>query len=101
MNKDLFFNSFFSSFSIKLFVEVVPDYAVDIPLIWQYIGEILGALIGAPSSNMVLIKSILPLIPENKSKQLFQYIIRYAVEFSVRIKKLKFISFILIYFSQK
>jgi hypothetical protein len=23
-------------------VEAAPDYAVDIPLIWQYIGEIIG-----------------------------------------------------------
>ena len=50
--------------------DMVPDYAVDIPLIWQYIGEILGkisstlqetcrhsfavgAFIGAPSSEYV------------------------------------------------
>jgi len=72
-------------FSIKMFIEVVPDYAVDIPLIWQYIGEIIGAFIGAPSSNMILLKPILQLIPDDKSKQLFQDIIRYAVEFSVRI----------------
>lgn len=25
-----------------MLVEYTPDYAVDIPLIWQYIGEILG-----------------------------------------------------------
>ena len=24
--------------------DMVPDYAVDIPLIWQYIGEILGKI---------------------------------------------------------
>jgi uncharacterized membrane protein len=68
-----------------MFIEVVPDYAVDIPLIWQYIGEIIGAFIGAPSSNMTLLKPILQLIPDAKSNQLFQDIIRYAVEFSVRI----------------
>ena len=67
-------------------VEVAPDYAVDIPLIWQYIGEILGAFIGAPSSNMLLLKPILQSTPDGKSKQLFQYIIRYATEFSVKTK---------------
>ncbi len=66
-------------------IELVPDYAVDIPLIWQYIGEILGAFIGAPSSNISLLKPFLQSTPDEKSKQLFQYIIRYAVEFSVRI----------------
>jgi hypothetical protein len=25
-----------------MIVEAAPDYAVDIPLIWQYIGEIIG-----------------------------------------------------------
>lgn len=74
------------SFSIKSFIEFVPDYEVDIPLIWQYIGEILGAFIGGPTSNMILLKSILELIPKNKSLQLFEDIIRYAIEFSV-IKK--------------
>ena len=34
----------FCYFSFKMVVEVVPDYAVDIPLIWQYIGEIIGKL---------------------------------------------------------
>jgi hypothetical protein len=72
-----------------MIIEVVPDYAVDIPLIWQYIGEIIGAFIGAPLSNMVLLKPILQLIPNEKSKQLFQYIIRYATEFSVENKILK------------
>jgi uncharacterized membrane protein len=69
-----------------MFIEIVPDYAVDIPLIWQYIGEIIGAFIGGPSSNMILLKSILQFIPDNKLKQLFQDIIRYAIEFSVRIR---------------
>jgi len=64
-------------------VDDAPDYAVDIPLIWQYIGEIIGAFIGAPTSNMSLLKPILQYVPEDKSKQLFQYIIRYATEFSV------------------
>ncbi len=73
-------------FSFTKVIELVPDYAVDIPLIWQYIGEILGAFIGAPSSNISLLKPILQSTPDEKSKQLFQYIIRYAVEFSVRIK---------------
>jgi uncharacterized membrane protein len=87
MKKILLKNFFyFEYFSIKIFIEVVPDYAVDIPLIWQYIGEIIGAFIGGPSSNMILLKSILQTTPNEKSKQLFQDIIRYAVEFSVRIK---------------
>jgi hypothetical protein len=33
-------NSLFYSF--KMIVDDAPDYAVDIPLIWQYIGEIIG-----------------------------------------------------------
>jgi len=85
-----------------MFIEVVPDYAVDIPLIWQYIGEIIGAFIGAPSSNMILLKPILQLVPDDKSKQLFQDIIRYAVEFSVRIMfNLIFFNLFWIYFSRK
>lgn len=71
-------------FSVKLIIEVVPDYVADIPLIWQYIGQIFGAFIGAPSSNMNLLKPILQTIPQNKVKQVFQDILRYAVEFSVR-----------------
>ncbi|CAF3794594.1 unnamed protein product [Rotaria sp. Silwood1] len=73
-------DAFLSGF--KMVVEYVPDYAVDISLIWQYIGEILGAFIGAPSSNVFLLKSILQHVPNDKAKQFFQYIIRYATEFS-------------------
>jgi translation initiation factor 4G len=73
-------DAFLSGF--KMIVDDAPDYAVDIPLIWQYIGEIIGALIGAPTSNMSLLKPILQFVPEEKSKQVFQYIIRYATEFS-------------------
>jgi len=67
---------------MKLFIEIVPDFEVDIPLLWQYIGQILGALIGAPSSNMNLLTPIFQLIPINKAEQLFNDIIRYAIEFS-------------------
>ncbi|CAF0867973.1 unnamed protein product [Adineta ricciae] len=81
-------NAFISGF--KMVVEVVPDYAVDIPLIWQYIGEIIGAFIGAPSSNMALLKTILQCVPQDKSKQLFQYVIKYATEFSSRSRIQKF-----------
>jgi hypothetical protein len=84
-----------------MIVEAAPDYAVDIPLIWQYIGEIIGkficlkkdffyffvtfsgVLIGGSTSNISLLKSVLQSVPDDKSKQLFQYIIRYATEFSV------------------
>ena len=95
---------------MKLIVEDAPDYAVDIPLIWQYIGEIIGknpfslfvleridllfllsgALIGAPTSNMFLLKPILQFVPEDKSKQVFQYIIRYATELSSQSRLQKF-----------
>lgn len=71
-------------FSIKLFIDIVPDFAVDVPLVWQYVAEIFGAFIGAPSSNMNLLKSILQPIPQNKVNQVFQDIVRYAIEFSVR-----------------
>ena len=70
-------------------VEYAPDYAVDIPLIWQYIGEIIGAFVGAPSSNMYLVKQILEILPNEKSKQMFEFTIRFATEFSVSRKILK------------
>lgn len=73
--------------SMKLFMDVVPDFEVDIPLLWQYIGQILGALMGAPSSNMNVLKSLFPLIPKEKCQQLFQDILRYATEFSVSEQK--------------
>ncbi|CAF0970215.1 unnamed protein product [Adineta ricciae] len=66
----------------QMVVEAVPDYIVDIPFIWQYIGEILGAFMGVAESNMILLKPILRSVPDDKTKQLFQYIIRYASEFS-------------------
>lgn len=71
-------------------IEIAPDMAVDIPLIWQYIGEILGAFIGAPSSNMFMLKDVLSVVPQEKSKQFFQYIIGFASGFSVR-RQLKFL----------
>ena len=71
-----------------MIIELAPDMAVDIPLIWQCIGEILGAFIGAPSSNMFMLKDILSVVPEDKSKQFFQYVIRFASEFSVRSTKI-------------
>ncbi|CAF0862239.1 unnamed protein product [Rotaria sp. Silwood1] len=83
LNDDVLSTEAFLS-GFKMIVEAAPDYAVDIPLIWQYIGEILGALIGAPTSNMALLKPILECIPDDKSKQLFQFIIRFATEFSSR-----------------
>ncbi|CAF4530695.1 unnamed protein product, partial [Rotaria socialis] len=67
---------------VKMIIEAAPDYAVDIPLIWQYIGEILGAFIGAPTSNMALLKPIFESVPDDKAKQFFQFTIRYATEFS-------------------
>ena len=70
-----------------MIIELAPDMAVDIPLIWQCIGEILGAFIGAPSSNISMLKDILSVVPEDKSKQMFQYVIRFGGEFSVRSKK--------------
>ncbi|CAF1064198.1 unnamed protein product [Adineta steineri] len=81
LQKNLISDQSFLS-GLKMLIEVVPDYIVDISLVWQYIGEILGAFISGSSLNILLLKSILPLIPDEVSKQLFQYIIRYAVEFS-------------------
>jgi hypothetical protein len=37
-----------------MIVEDAPDYAVDIPLIWQYIGEIIGKFF---LSNQYIIKN--------------------------------------------
>ncbi|UJR37779.1 hypothetical protein I4U23_030471 [Adineta vaga] len=67
---------------LQMVIDTVPDYIVDIPRIWQYIGEILGAFMGVTESNILLLKSIVQSISDEKSKQLFEYIIRYAVEFS-------------------
>lgn len=69
-------------------IELVPDFSVDIPLIWQYIGEIIGAFVGGPLSNMLLLKPILQMIPDEKTKQLFQYTMRFAIELSVSIKSI-------------
>ncbi|CAF0991144.1 unnamed protein product [Rotaria sp. Silwood1] len=80
--------AFLSGF--KMVIELVPDFAVDIPLIWQYIGEILGAFIGGPTSNMLLLKPLLNQVPDEKCKQLFQYIIRYAIELSSKSRIQRF-----------
>ncbi|CAF1176047.1 unnamed protein product [Rotaria sp. Silwood1] len=72
--------AFISGF--KMIVKAAPDYAADIPLIWQYIGGIIGAFIGASTSNITLLKPILECVPDHQSKQLFQFIILYAKEFS-------------------
>ncbi|CAF4325697.1 unnamed protein product, partial [Rotaria magnacalcarata] len=67
---------------VKMIIEAAPDYTVDIPLIWQYIGEIIGAFIGARASNMTLLKPIFECVPDDKAKLFFQVIIRYATKFS-------------------
>lgn len=81
LNDELLSTDAFLS-GLKTIVDDAPDYAVDIPLIWQYIGEILGAFIGAPTSNMCLLKPIFQFVQDDKSKQMFQYIIRFASEFA-------------------
>ncbi|CAF0968729.1 unnamed protein product, partial [Rotaria sordida] len=81
LNEDILSTEAFLS-GFKMIVEAAPDYAIDILLIWQYIGEIIGAFIGAPTSNMSLLKPILECVPDDKSKQLFQFIMQYATEFS-------------------
>ncbi|CAF1201569.1 unnamed protein product [Rotaria sp. Silwood1] len=65
-------------------VDFAPDLAIDIPRIWQYIGEIIGPfLIGTSSSSRIdLLTAIFQKIPDTKSKQMFEYIMRYAVDFS-------------------
>ncbi|CAF1438269.1 unnamed protein product [Adineta steineri] len=73
-------DAFISGF--KMILEVAVDYAIDVPEIWQYFGEIIGAFIGGSTSNMSLIKPILQSVPEDISNELFQYIIHYATEFS-------------------
>lgn len=80
--------------------DVVPDLAVDIPLIWQYIGEILGAFIGGPSPNMSLLKPILQIVPSEKSQQLFKNIIRFAIELSVNFDVFQCNNNTFFYFSQ-
>ncbi|CAF4655675.1 unnamed protein product, partial [Rotaria socialis] len=67
---------------VEMIIEAAPDYRVGIPLIWQYIGEILGAFVGTSTSNMALLKPIFECAPDDKVKQFFQFIIRYATEFS-------------------
>ncbi|CAF1343736.1 unnamed protein product [Adineta steineri] len=73
-------DAFISGF--QMILEVAVDYAIDVPEIWQYFGEIIGAFIGGSTSNMSLIKPILQSVPEDISNELFQYIIHYATEFS-------------------
>ncbi|CAF1414012.1 unnamed protein product [Rotaria magnacalcarata] len=70
--------------------DLVPDNAVDIPLIWQYIGEILGAFVGGSSPNMSLLKPILQMVPAEKSQALFKYIIKFAIEISPKSHIQKF-----------
>lgn len=67
----------------KSTVEVAPDFAVDIPLLWQYIAEVIGAFIGAPTANMSLFKPLMQSIPDDKVEKFFQSVIRFAAEFSV------------------
>jgi hypothetical protein len=43
----------------------------------------LGAFIGAPTSNMAVLKPIFECVPDDKAKQFFQFTIRNATEFSV------------------
>ncbi|CAF3531110.1 unnamed protein product, partial [Rotaria sp. Silwood2] len=69
------FKSYFYSF--KLFVDAVQYSLIDIHFIWQFI-----AFIAASTSNMILLKSILDCVPNDKSKQLFQFIIPYGTKFS-------------------
>jgi uncharacterized membrane protein len=72
-----------NSSSLKLIINATEDFIVDIPLIWQYIGEIIGAFIGASASNIAILKPILKNTPSAKSAQFFADVIRYATEFSV------------------
>ncbi|CAM4941289.1 unnamed protein product [Rotaria socialis] len=89
LHKNIISNDGFLS-GFKMLTDLVPDYAVDIPLIWQYIGEILGAFIGGPSPNMSLLKPILQMVPAEKAQPLFKYIIKFAIEISSKSRIQKF-----------
>lgn len=65
------------------------DFEVDIPLIWTYIGEIVGAFVGASKLAMSLLKKIISIVPGTKSAQFFRDLIKAAVEFKVRRMNLK------------
>lgn len=39
---------------LKMLFDMVPDYAVDIPLIWQYIGEILGKIVSCGKKQVLI-----------------------------------------------
>ena len=85
----------------KLIVQAAPDFAVDIPLIWQYIAEVVGAFIGAPSSNMLLLKPLIASVPDDKVEKFFHAVIRYATEFSVSQDRSTVLSMESISFSPK
>jgi hypothetical protein len=64
--------------------EIAEDLVVDVPLIWQYIGEIIGAFVGAPASDFALLKDIFQHVPQSKGKVCFDATMKCAVEYSVR-----------------
>ena len=85
-------------------MELAPDFAVDIPLIYKYIGEVLGPLI-ADTSVMPLVelqKALQPLIQFNKAGVVMAEALNTAAQhISVRISLScfrVFIAFSLIFF---
>ncbi|CAF0727027.1 unnamed protein product, partial [Didymodactylos carnosus] len=71
-------------------LEIADDLSVDIPLVWQYIGEIIGTYVGSSQSqsttNISIVKTIMQTVPDDKSKKMIADIIKYAQEFSSKSK---------------
>jgi len=69
-------------------MELAPDFAVDIPLIYKYIGEVLGPLVADPSIMplLELKKALQPLIQFNKAGVIMAEALNTVAQFiSVRI----------------
>ena len=76
-------------FSFRSAVSLVPDFEVDIPLIWRYISEIVGAFVGASSYTISLFKQLISIVPSDKAAQFITDCLQTAVQYSVNFLFLK------------
>ncbi|XP_055935893.1 eukaryotic translation initiation factor 4 gamma 3-like isoform X2 [Argiope bruennichi] len=68
-------------------LEIIDDYALDIPLIWDYIGEILEPMVEDVESPFKLLKEVLePCIPSEKAGMLVSSILHCAAKRKGTIK---------------
>ncbi|GIY97930.1 eukaryotic translation initiation factor 4 gamma 3 [Caerostris extrusa] len=65
----------------KSVLEIIDEYALDIPLIWDYMGEILRPMIEDTEFSLKLIKDVLkPCIPSQTAGMLVSAILHYAAK---------------------